>query len=218
MDYPKCLSAARRVKGAEWALADALLEEVGPRGSESRFRDCADYLIEYGIEYKASYLERLHAVARKFPERARARWLTPTLADHAGSPMVVERAEEMAAEEAEETGEEVPITQRYLEKVRKAARRTEGRSEMPERRAPSGGKPKSELQAELDLVRLEGFAGDASMKGRKFLSAIAGAELSARDRDDLLEDVEDVLETWKVVRNAVKNPLSKSIEDFLATQ
>lgn len=225
-EYPKTLAAAKRAKGAEWSLADALFDEVGPRGSAQRFADCRAYLAEHGIDYTQEYLSKLHAAARSFPnDGARRPWLTPEHALSAGSPEVVAAAEEIKKERAREQGAAYePPSKRELRAARKTvthhARVTEGKRTMPSRngRQTSAKAPVSELRRAADVLALGGLAGSAAANGRRFLEQIAGRDLNDVERDALMEDVQGVLDTWKVALSAVKNPLSGQVERFLETE
>jgi len=223
MEFPKVLAAAKKAKGAEWSLADALVEEVGPRGSQTRFKECVEYLAERGIEYQLAYLMKLHSAARSFPNGYREPWLTPANALHAGSPAVVERAIADKKERAAEAGVAyTPPTQREMNRTRKVvrehARREEGRPTMPTRKAvrhAAEHATKSELGRVADVLELESNAAHARKDAREFMRTIAGTKLKAQERRDLLDDVDETLKAWQWVRESVENPLSDEIESWL---
>ena len=226
MDFPKTLAAAKRAKGAEWSLADALYEEVGPRGSTGRLQDCAEYLRAYGIDYSVDYLSRLHQAARLFPnDRARPQWLTPGVAAlDAGTPEVVEAAVAAKKERAKEQGVEYePPSKRELRVMRKVVTRhrraSEGKQQMPERdKGRAKPRPTSELRHQANVLGLGNHAGHAARDGRSFVEQLAGRELDDDDIDYLLAEIDTVLTTWKVARDAVRNPLAASVERFLQEQ
>src|SRR5262245_28655469 len=115
MDYPKTITAAKKVKRSEWGLGDALLDEIGPRGSETRFHEAAEALKAEGIDYSPKYLKDLHAASRAFPPDSRESGLTPRNALAAGTPAIWRKADELAEEQG------VPTTQRHINEVRKAS-------------------------------------------------------------------------------------------------
>jgi hypothetical protein len=221
MDFPRTLAAAKKAKGAEWALADALLEEVGPRGSDARFRDCAAYLAEHGIEYTASYLQQLHQAARNFPPRDRSSWLTPSTAIHAGSPAVVKKATELKRDRGDETPpmtKEIVATRRQ---VVRHAREQSGAPKMPTRqaiRSSAESATPTALRQAADTMNLELLAAHAKQDAQRFLKGVAGHKLTARERKDLLSDVDEVTEAWAWVRDAVENPLSEEVAEYLGSQ
>jgi hypothetical protein len=222
MEFPKTLAAAKKAKGAEWSLADALFDEVGQRGSDGRFVECQAYLAEHGIDYKIPYLKDLHRAARTFPQVTRVTWLTPRNAIEAGSPDVVEAAIEMKREKAKAEGVPFkPPTQREMGSARRSithhARAASGKRQMPSRngRATSAKAPTSELRRAANVLALGSLAGHAAADGRKFVEQIAGRDLDDVEREALLEDVELVLDTWKVALSAVKNPLGNQVERYL---
>lgn len=224
MEFPKTLTAARKVKGTEWTLADALLEEIGPRGSEQRLTECAEYLAEHGIDYKASYLQRLHNAARNFPRGGRPPWLTPEHATKAGSPEVVEHAVAIKRERAaEEEVDYTPPSKREIMATRRQvvahAREESGGVKMPTRdamrRAAVSATP-SALQQTATTLELETLADHAKMDAQKLLRKVSGHEFPGRARRDLLAAVDEVLEAWQWTRDAIENPLSEEIADYLA--
>jgi hypothetical protein len=225
-EYPKTLAAAKKAKGAEWALADALLEEVGPRGSDAAFRDCQEYLAEHGIEYTVTYLTGLHSVARNFPPPDRSSWLAPGTATHAGSPEVVEAAVEIKKAKAEEQGiEYTPPTQRELQKARRTvthhAQVSRGRV-MPQPKRPTieqkraaAKAPVSDLRRAADVLGLHATAMKGAQQGRRFITDIAGRDLDEVERDDLVAEVQKTLDVWRTALAAVRNPLAAQVERFL---
>lgn len=220
--FPKTLAAAKRAKGAEWSLADALVEELGPRCSDARLRECVKYLGGYGIELTADYLQKLHSASRAFPQGDRSPWLTPGTATQAGSPAVVAAAVEIKKEKAAEQGIAYePPTQREIVSAKRTithhARQAEGKPTLPSRnaRAASAKAPTSELRRTADVLGLSNLAGQAEQLGTKFLRQVAGTEVSAAERKELLADVAEVLNTWTWVQDAIKNPLSEEIAEFL---
>jgi hypothetical protein len=223
MDYPKTLAAARKVKGAEWALADALLEEVGPRGSEARFAECAEYLKTHGIEYGVGYLIALHATARAFRPDDRPKWLTPSVAREAGTPAVLRRAEAEKRERGEDVFAEPP-TAREIRATRSTvaahAREQSGGLKRPTRREISASAehaPKHELTRTADVLKCTAWTLEAKRNGERVLKQIAGTKLSAAERRELRELVAEVLECWQWVGEAVENPLADEISDYLAS-
>jgi hypothetical protein len=221
MEFPKTLAAAKKAKGAEWSLADALLAEVGPRGSEPRLRDCQAYLKEYGIEYAWEYLKRLHSAAKNFPQGVRTPWLTPEAARQSGSPRVVAKAVEIKKAKAAEIGIAYePPSQRELAATRKTITRHD-RKEAGKQLPPARDKsrvtdhPISDLRRTANMLDLANLAGQAEKLGRDFIAGIAGQEISDDEREDFEANIDDVLETWRAARTAVRNPLSKQLGAYL---
>ena len=223
MDFPKTLAAAKRAKGAEWSLADALYEEVGPRGAESKFLACREYLADYGIDYSAMYLKRLHAASRA-AQGCQPPWATPEHLIAAGSLEVIEAAVAAKKERAkEESTEYEPPSKRELQVMRKAVTRhqraSKGTQQMPERdKSRAKPRPTSELRHQANVLGLGNHAGHAARDGRSFVEQLAGRELDDDDIDYLLAEIDTVLTTWKVARDAVRNPLAASVERFLQEQ
>lgn len=224
MQYPKTIAAARKAKGAEWALADALLAEVGRRGSEARFAECQAELADAGIDYTAAYLMDLHRVARTFPQGARAPWLTPRVAADAGTPAVVEKAIELKKEAAREQGTPyTPPSKRELAAARKQithhARIAEGGTKRPTKQAiqSSARATTSELRRQADSLGLLNTVEKAKRAGRDFLRAIQGTTITAAQRRALLEGIDSMLETWAWARDAVENPLADEIAEYLSS-
>lgn len=221
MDYPKTLSAARRAKGAEWHLADTLLEEVGPRGSEARFRECAEFLDAHGIAYTTGYLATLHALARTFAPEDRYPWLTVTAASEAGKPAVVAKAVEIKKERCREEGVEYePPSKREMRAARKVvthhARQATGKT-MPDRkaRADSARASTSELRRTADVLGLTVLADKARGLADRFVREIAGRDIRAEERRELLADIDETMEAWAWARAAVENPLADEISRYL---
>src|SRR5215471_2543138 len=80
MKYPKTAAAIENAQADQWAIADALLEEVGPPspnqahdGSGARFKECADELKadghvgSHGEAWKPETLRHYRDVAAMFP-------------------------------------------------------------------------------------------------------------------------------------------------------
>ena len=74
--FPKVLAALRQVEQGNWALADALLIELGPpvgfgtkhhNGSSEQFKLCSRYLAAAGFHYHPGYLRRMRGVAHSWP-------------------------------------------------------------------------------------------------------------------------------------------------------
>ena len=227
MKFPKTLAAAKKAKGAEWSLADALLAEVGPRGSDARFRECAEYLKDHGIEYTAVYLHALHLAARNFPRSSREEWLTPNTAQKAGSPAVVQKAVEVKKEKAK--AEDTPYTppsQREIMSTKRvishhARVASGGPKKTPTRKARASSAKSatpSELRRTADVLKLSILIGKAQQNARDFVKHLSGKTLTAEEREDLLSHIDDMAGAWAWARDAVKNPLSKEIEEFLAQQ
>jgi hypothetical protein len=108
------MAAARRAEKSQWAIGDALLEEVGRGESVSKFEACATELAEEGLPYAPSTLRRLRDLAAKFPVGVRPPTLGIEMAAQAGTPSVLAKAEKMAAEENR------PVTKRFVGQVRKS--------------------------------------------------------------------------------------------------
>lgn len=221
-DYPKTLAAAKRLEKDQWALGDALLEELGARAQFSKFQTVAVDLRENGIKLSAARLQDLYQASARVAKDTRAAWMTPSLAREAGSVKVLERAHELAQDQG------VPTTTRHVVAVRKAshhvAKRAQARSSTPLPRTKSARErelvetPNHVLQDVVDSLELGDLASQATTLGHRFVATLAGKSLSDEDRDYLLEEVDAALETWKAARGAVQNPLAKSVERFLQEQ
>jgi hypothetical protein len=219
------MAAMRRADKGQWALGDALVEAVPARGSWERqdaaFAEIAERAKAEGFTtYGASYLRKLRDVAKAFPERKRPGSIT--LATEARTPAVLRQAEKIAAEGG------VKVTKRQVREVRTAvhaeARRATGLParpqprQQPEHKAAverAASRPASETRRMADVLALGTKADQASRLGRQFVESLAGRELTDDEKEELIEDIDLVLATWKAARQAVRSPLSKEAEEFL---
>lgn len=217
MQFPKTFAAARRAERSQWAIGEALLEEIGPSARGSRqsaaFETCARELREAGMPYTVPYLMELRTVAQKFSGRSEK--LSIEQARVAGTPQMLAKAQKVAEAEGK------PLTKRLIQKVAKTARSMERKERglkdapTPKPVRPASDRPVSEIRRMANVLDLAALADDAAKTGRKFLQAIAGFELSADEREELVEDIDRTLEVWKLARQAVTKPLSTEVEDYL---
>jgi hypothetical protein len=213
--YPKTLAAAQKAKGAEWPLADALLEEIGPPGrrDDARFRACQEYLAENGVEYVIGYLRDLRAAAVAFSGSTSRKGITPSNAVKAGTPEVVEAARQM-------TGKTTP-SQREIKKARKVVNkkaRKSGAKTRPEKKEATKAAAQTsatELRRAADVMKLTAEASDAAARGRSFSASLADKLLEPDERHDLIAEVETVIETWQAVLEQLQNPIGDEAEQFL---
>jgi hypothetical protein len=215
MEFPKTYAAAKRHKGAEWSLCDALAGEIpGGRAIEGMLRRCSDELAERGLEYSPQYLGELRAVGLKFPSSARAGELTPRIALSAGTPRMLEKARAYAEEEGK------PLSRRLVAHVRRTALRASATKQLPakDRSRRAAELPVSELRHHANIGKLETAALEAARRGRDFVGAAAGLEIDQTSRDVLLDDIDRVLETWKIARSAISGRgVAAEAEAFLRT-
>jgi len=73
-EFPRTLAAVQKAEGDAWAIADAVLFEVGPPGetgardgSTVRLAQCSRFLADRGFEYEQESLRVLRNVAHAFP-------------------------------------------------------------------------------------------------------------------------------------------------------
>lgn len=218
LHYPLTFAAAKRAEKSQWAIGDALLEEIGPphagRRQEEAFEECARELKEQGMPYSTQWLRELRNTAHAFHLESRASGLSIKVAQVAGTPAVLAKAEELATEEG------VKVSKRFVEKVRKASKKQErkakGKPAAPARdKSRVSPKSTTALRREIDVADIELMASKAAKLGRSFAEAIAGVELSASEKKDLRADIDQVLTTWETVREALDHPLSQEAEDYL---
>jgi hypothetical protein len=225
----RVMTAVRRADKGQWALADVLVAEVGKGRSASAvqseadvFRQIAERAEEEGYQvYKAEYLRKLRDIAVAFPEGRRPGSIT--VAQEAGTLAVLRQAERIAAEDG------VAVTKRQVRKVREAVHEQARRAQGQTARTPSGNRrpvstaaaarhaaqPTSDLRRTADVLSLSVRAGKAADEGRRYVTELAGQSLTTDERDELLDDIDRVLATWKAARDATKNPLAKEAAEFL---
>jgi len=127
-EFPRTLAAVQKAEGDQWAIADAVLFEVGPPSehgvrdnSRARFDECAQYLRERGFEYEPDTLREMRDTARAFPEAARAASCSYQAHRKARSP-------EMLAEAIRRNNGNPPTT-RFIEQMRREIREAEEAAE-----------------------------------------------------------------------------------------
>jgi hypothetical protein len=122
---PLTFAAMKRAEKSQWAIGDALLEEIGPpragKSQERAFADCAAELEDAGISYSQAYLRALRNIAHKFDLDDRT-GLGVRVAMEAGTPAVLAKAEALAEEEGAQ------VTKRFVAMVRKASQKQERRA------------------------------------------------------------------------------------------
>lgn len=94
--YPKTLAAVKAAEGNQWAIGDAVLEEVGAPaehgknvGTYAAIRECAAELASRGFEYTPNALRKLRDTAFAFPDARRRASLSFNTHVEAGSPDVL---------------------------------------------------------------------------------------------------------------------------------
>jgi hypothetical protein len=221
--YPKTFAAAKRAEKSQWAIGDALLLEIGPPRAGARqetwFQECAAELVAEGMPYSVGHLQNLRNIAHKFDLDRRRSGLTVEVAREAGTPGVLDKAEKMAKEEG------VKLSKRYVRKVRKATaattRRNKGLKAVPRKQKKAAAQkavdatPTSEIRRTSDILDLELTAEKAEKLGRDLVKKLAGVDLTAEERADLLTTVKATVNTWQVVQEAIENPISGEVEEFL---
>lgn len=212
MEFPKVYQAAKRFKGAEWALCDALVAEIpAGRSMADALKRCSRELVTQGLEFTPEYLGKLHSVGRKFTARARGE-ATPYLAITAGTPGVLAKAVKVAESEGR------PVTSRLVKDVRKAALRPTKHLPPKQRTKAASDQPVSEIRRHANIGKLERAAIIATKAGRDFVGDVAGMELDAESRSALLEDIENVLMVWKAAKQSLSGrSISDEAEAFLQT-
>jgi hypothetical protein len=220
MQYPKTFAAAKRAEKSQWAIGDALLEEIGPpragKAQESQFAECARELSTAGMPYGTAYLRELRNIAYKFNPASRDAGLTARNAMGAGTPKVFEKARELAEAEGK------PLTQRFIEKVAKSTRSMDRKSTRTAKTMPTPKpvkraheRPVSEIRHHSDVLALTALAGDAAKSGKTFVQKIAGFDLTDDEREELVESIDRTLKVWTAARDAVANPIAAGAEAFL---
>lgn len=209
MNYPKTYAAAKRAEHGQWAIGDALLEEIGPprQGSaqQERFRDCAAELARAGLVYSVDRLLMLRNLAHKFVATSVSgdRGVTVEVAREAGTPGLLAKATAMAE------SDDVSLTKRYVANVRKA-------SAKQKKDAPRGaGDAPKETQRTIVAMELQAMPQMAARLGREFVAMLAGADVTDDEREQLSADIVQALDTWKAAGDAVVNPLGDEIDQFL---
>jgi hypothetical protein len=239
MQFPKTFAAAKRSEKGQWAIGDALLEEIGPPRVGARqdhlFTECAAELAEGGMPYKAGYLRELRNIAHKFNPELRNPGLGVQVAAAAGTPEMLAKVEEYAAEETtkaeekaakqgKEKPEPVKVTFRLANKVRKASNRATRKKPLPkrgkkttaEKKAEVAKQTPSELQRSADIGQLEVLTFKAAKQGREFVDMMAGVSLDDDDREVLSNRIDRVIETWKIAQTSLKGSIASEAEEFLA--
>lgn len=211
MEFPKVYQAARKFKGAEWALCDALVAEIPTgRKMDEAFRRCSRELATHGIDLTAEYLRRLRQVGTKFVAASRHE-VSPVIAQEAGTPAILAKATKVAEEEG------VPVTKRLVRQVRTAAHRPTKHLPQQARRAVAEAQPVSEVRRQANIGNLERLALNATKAGRDFVGGLAGLDLDEDSRAVLAEDIEDILMVWKAAKQALAGrSIGDEVEAFLA--
>lgn len=215
--FPLTFAAAKRAEKSQWAIGDALLEEIGPphKGAKQdhAFKACAAELADRGVPYSTDRLRHLRDTAHAFDLDRRRSTLGIEAHFEAGTPAVLDKAEALAAEEG------VAVTTRYIRQVKKASKKQERKAKKT--KAPARSPKRTEesattvLRREIDLSELELLALNAKREGRKFAEKIAGVELTAEEKGDLRAEIDEVIKTWQAVRGVVAHSISSEIEDYL---
>jgi hypothetical protein len=217
--YPKVLAAARRAAKSQWGLADALLQELGPprqgKRDKAGMKACVEELRAAGHAYTEGYLYDLRMIAAKFQSDDRRLRQTSAevplqIAREAGTPAVLQKAAAMAEEEG------APLTARYAARVRKAAKKRSKKVPKAKRAEHIEKAEPSAVRREVDVIGLTTLALDARSKGRQLLKALADVgALTEQEREELAEEVQQVVATWSTVLDAVRNPVGDDAERFL---
>lgn len=219
-DLSRFDAAVRRADKGQWALGELLVELVPPRAArrDELLAELAQRAREQGFPgYSVSRLGLLRDLAAKWKPDERPD--SVEVAREAGTPAILRKAERMAVEEG------TKVTKRQVRAVRQAvhadARRSSGAAERPTRRPAAThiqgatSRPTSETRRTADVLGLGVMADKASRLGRQFVEGMAGRELTTEETEELTEDIERVLATWKAAQQAVKRPLSAEAEEFL---
>jgi hypothetical protein len=210
VEFPKVYQAAKRFKGAEWSLCDALVAEIpaGRHMAEAIAR-CSRELASQGIEFTPAYLLSLHGVGRKFVGLERDE-LTPRSAMAAGTPAVANKARKIAETEGK------PLTQRVIRDTARAALRPTKHLPQKQRIHAAAEQPVSEIRRQVNMGKLEVLALKAAKAGRDFVGAAAGQELDDTSREVLRSDIEKVLMVWKAAASTLNGrSISDEAEAFL---
>lgn len=224
MEFPKTLAAARKNDRDSWALADALLEELGPptkggRGirQSDRFAVCATELKDAGLDYSVKTLVEYRNVAHAFKPETRVLGLTITVAKAAGTPEVYAKAQELA------TGRGQKVVGRTLVKAvkkeaTKHARKKSGKKQ-PTRgaKAAANARPASETERALKVLKLEELVGKASGMASELIRQYGDASPTDEERDDLLIDIDKLVAHWTAAREVVAGEFIGEVEAFLAS-
>jgi hypothetical protein len=232
MKYPETAAAARKAEKSLWAVGDALLQEIPwtARNVESRLVECAAELKQQGIvgvlgnSYTVRGLQTLRQAAYRFKVEDRkigGMEITPHVAQAAGSPAMMQKAIEAAAQEG------VPVTERVAAKVRKGAHHAVKRAERhvpkPERkntkemRSSAAQVPAAEARRHANVLGISTLADKAIKLGEEFTMKIAVEDLTDDEIDELTADVDRVIDAWQLARQAVVDPMVKQVERFLAS-
>lgn len=193
MEFPKTFAAAKRAQRTQWAIGDALLEEIGPprrgRVQEDQFSACARELGEAGMPYSAKYLGELRNIAHYFVASTRDAALTMSVAKAAGTPAILERAREVA----DEAGENV--TARFVHRVRQTNRIQPTATDLRRRTAVTG-------------VRV--LVARALKDAQECTQRLEREQLTASERTKLKAEIDEVLAAWRSARTAVGKSLPKA--------
>lgn len=213
MEFPQVFQAAKRFKGAEWSLCDALVKEIpGGRAGDGALIRCSSELAAHGIELKPQYLSELRTLGQKFPSSSRREDVTPSMAKEAGTPAMLNKARKVA----EENG--TPLSFRGIRETRKAALRPTKHLPQKQRAKAAAEQPVSEVRHQANIGKLERAAITATKAGRDFVGDVAGMELDGASRAALVEDIENVLMVWKAAKQSLSGrSISDEAEAFLAT-
>ena len=143
-EFPKTLAAVERAEGADqWAIGDALIEEVGPPSSYERLATCANELEQHGYEYTKESLRQIRDVAYGFSKSVRRHTLSFGAHQSAGSiemlNLVIKQAKNLKK----------PVTVKFTRATIKAIEEARRHTEQEERARIKAEAEEKERQAEV---------------------------------------------------------------------
>jgi hypothetical protein len=200
-EFSKSLQAAIELYQAEgnvlplqWALGDALVEEIGEPAekgvrnkSKQKLERLQDQLKKHGVDYGAEHLRDLWYVAHHFPPEDRSTGIGWTLHRKAGTAEILKQA----MEAADKTG--APLTVKFIAAFREQKRREQAKKQ----RKSANLDDQPEANAAL-LKALENYgkniivAQDRIADNRNIIERHC-AELSEEQRENSILGVEEVI-------------------------
>jgi hypothetical protein len=206
-EFPRTLAAAQKAEGDLWAIADAVLFEVGPPsahgvkdGSRARIEECSRFLADRGFEYSSVYLLDLRDTARSFPEGARDLSCTFTAHKMAGSPG-------MLAEAIRRNGG--PPSRRFVERLRREFREAE---EAAERKREQEMRRRAEEKAAVEREKVR-RARDAEERRKAEERAERARQRAEQARREAEEAERKRQERRRKEAEAKATRIAKDLED-----
>lgn len=200
LEFSKSLEVAIKLSNAEgevshlqWALGDALLEEVGPPGpdgvknkSGQRLQRAVECFGQHGLNYTVAHLRDLRTVANAFAPADRSEGIGWSLHRAAGSPELLQQAKEAA----DTTGESLTvkfIREFKKERDRKNTKKNRKNANLDDRPEANAALIKALENYRKGIITVQDRLADNQQIIKPHL-----AELSNEDRAVLLSGVNEV--------------------------